>query len=1174
MRGCSRVVLILSAAVFFFLISTPLLFAQQNGVKRAVTFAELTYGMQVNAVVADGTGGFWFGGSTCSTTLPTTSNAIQKSWSGEPCGGRTGLLGRMTGSGTVTYLSYVGGSGELSDVFALAVGPRGNLYVAGTTDSTDFPTTSGAYQRACSTCGSSNGSLTDGFVTELSSDGSQIVYSTYIGGSDSDSIQAIAVDSTGRLNVAGYTLSADFPMTPGALQPTCGGGVSAIQTGDGFYARFAADGSSLQYSTCLGGSAYDIANGVAVDSNGNAYVAGTTHSSDFPTVNAVQPQRSPIDGYAPYAFLVRFGASAPVYSTYVGGSGGDDATGVAVVGDKVYMAGSVVGDFPGAGDFAPDVASAYIAELSAASGAVARSVAVHGTPGSGAVGEALRVDANHVAYLTGYFIANDCDGCGPDAGRYPSTWDAYKRQLPLGDSDAMLSIVDFRPQDPTMLYSTVLGGEQGDVGLAVAPDGAGGVFIGGYSQSFDSINGQTPPPMEDEASSQSLVGHISVEQVVMPTPPADIALYAYDPTGISPTAIAGDWKIVQDSTAAGGWSVHEPDAGAAKVATAAAHPHNYFELEVVAQANVSYHLWLRMKADGNSYQNDSVWVQFSDSIDAGGNPVWRIHSTDGTPVSLEDCSGCGDQGWGWNDNGYGTPGTPVIFATSGWHTIRIQQREDGIAIDQIVLSSSKWANTAPGANKNDETAVPEAYVLPSGNVPPTVAITTPSDGKTYTPGSDIVVGASANDPDGGVSRVDFYANSRLIGSSWAAPYSTSWHNAPPGAYALTAVATDNQGAQTTSAPVSVTMTGGTSGGLPAGWTDGDVGNTGAAGSASYASGTYTVHGAGADVWGTSDAFNYVYTPLLNNGWIVARVATVSDQANWVKAGVMIRGSLGPSSWQAFMLVSHTKGLAFQRRTADGAVSVSTLGSPSTAPHWVKLSRDYKTISAYESTDGVNWTFVGADTFPADSVAFIGLAVSSHVSGTLATATFDSVKTSVPPPWTDGDIGDVPFKGSAEYSDGTFTVTGSGADVWGTSDAFHYVFQNLEGDGTIIAHVATIENVSPWVKAGVMIRSGFNPSSTHVFMLVSASKGVAFQRRDALAGTSVSTAGSAAIAPRWVKITRTGDTFSGYESADGVHWTLVGTDTIAMGTGVDIGLAVTSHNTSTSATCTFDHVSVQ
>ncbi len=664
----------------------------------------------------------------------------------------------------------------------------------------------------------------------------------------------------------------------------------------------------------------------------------------------------------------------------------------------------------------------------------------------------------------------------------------------------------------------------------------------------------------------------------MPTPPADIVLYAYDSsgTGFNPTAIAGEWTLQQATGAAGGWIVRDPDQGTAKVTTPAADPHNYFELEFLAEANVPYHLWMRMKADNDSYQNDSVWVQFSDSVDPHGNPVWRIGSTDAAGVVLEDCSGCGEQGWGWNDNGYGAAGTPVVFATSGWHTIRIQQREDGIAFDQIVFSSSQWANTAPGANKNDGTILRQSFALPSpsGDIPPTVSITNPSDGSTVEPGSNITITASADDSDGTIASVDFYANGTVLGRSTTVPYSTSWQGVQRGTYSVYAVATDNQGAVTTSSSISVLVAGGAPHGLPAGWIDADIGNTGASGSATYSNGVFTVRGAGADVWGTSDATNYVYMPMSASGWIVARVATVSNQASWVKAGVMIRGSLDPSSAQAFMLVSHAKGVAFQRRTADGNPSVSTAGSASTAPRWVKLVRSGATISGYESTDGSNWTLVGTDTTAISGPAFIGLAVSSHVAGTVATATFDSVTTSVPAGWGDADVGSVRVPGTASYGNGTFTVTGSGADIWGSADAFHYAATSLNGDGTIVARVATVQNVDAWTKAGVMIRETQNAGSAHAFMLVSAGKGVAFQRRDVTDGASVSTAGSASTAPRWVKLTRSGNTFTAYESSDGTSWTQVGTDTIPMAHTVYVGLAVTSHNTSASATCTFDHVSIQ
>jgi hypothetical protein len=146
------------------------------------------------------------------------------------------------------------------------------------------------------------------------------------------------------------------------------------------------------------------------------------------------------------------------------------------------------------------------------------------------------------------------------------------------------------------------------------------------------------------------------------------------------------------------------------------------------------------------------------------------------------------------------------------------------------------------------------------------------------------------------------------------------------------------------------------------------------------------------VWGTADAFHYAYRTLDGDGTIVARVSSIQLVNNWTKAGVMIRNSLSPSAAQAFMLVaaSPVKGVPFQRRVADGNISVSTTGSQSTAPRWVKLVSTGATISGYESADGVSWTLVASDTFALNASVFVGLGVSSHVAGTNATAVFDNV----------------------------------------------------------------------------------------------------------------------------------------------------------------------------------------
>jgi phosphatidylserine/phosphatidylglycerophosphate/cardiolipin synthase-like enzyme len=176
----------------------------------------------------------------------------------------------------------------------------------------------------------------------------------------------------------------------------------------------------------------------------------------------------------------------------------------------------------------------------------------------------------------------------------------------------------------------------------------------------------------------------------------------------------GSWQAVSDSTAASGVRMHQADRGAGKVTTPAAAPANYFEVSINALAQISYHLWLRGKADANSYTNDSVWVQFTNSLDAAGRAVWRIGSATATAVSIERCNGCGVQGWGWSDNGYGTLGPAVRFSTSGVQRIRIQQREDGVSIDQIVLSPSRYLATPPGAAKNDSTILREAGVASLG----------------------------------------------------------------------------------------------------------------------------------------------------------------------------------------------------------------------------------------------------------------------------------------------------------------------------------------------------------------------------------------------------------------------------------------------------------------------------
>ena len=190
-----------------------------------------------------------------------------------------------------------------------------------------------------------------------------------------------------------------------------------------------------------------------------------------------------------------------------------------------------------------------------------------------------------------------------------------------------------------------------------------------------------------------------------PPPPgaADIVLH------MTNAVLVGAWQLVDDPTAASGKATVLPNLGRAKATTATATPADYFELTFTAVANTPYRLWIRGHADGNSGANDSVHVQFTDSVDVSGVPTGQIGTTSSHAVNLEDCSGCGNSGWGWEDNGWGTPttlGPEIRFATDGVKTIRVQNREDGYFIDQIVLSPSNYITNAPGLNKDDSTVLP------------------------------------------------------------------------------------------------------------------------------------------------------------------------------------------------------------------------------------------------------------------------------------------------------------------------------------------------------------------------------------------------------------------------------------------------------------------------------------
>jgi len=175
------------------------------------------------------------------------------------------------------------------------------------------------------------------------------------------------------------------------------------------------------------------------------------------------------------------------------------------------------------------------------------------------------------------------------------------------------------------------------------------------------------------------------------------------------------------------------------------------------------------------------------------------------------------------------------------------------------------------------------------------------------------------------------------------------------------------------------------------------------------------------------------------------------------------------------------------------------------------------------------------------------------------------------PWLSQDVGSVGVNGGASLSNGVFTVTGSGGDIWNTADAFQFVYVPVTGNATIVARVPSVQNTDPWSKAGVMIRESLAANAANALIAVTPGNGVTWQTRSGTGGATVNTPAAGLTAPYWVKLVRSGNTFTGYRSPDGVTWTPQGTATFAMASTAFIGLALTSHNNALSCTAAFDNV---
>jgi len=442
--------------------------------------SELLYGTYLGGgeaeehldIAVDSNGAAYVAGSTVSPDFPTTAGAF-----GTPrvSGGWDAFVVKLNASGTnLIYCAFLGGDeGNPDEGRGIAVDQLGNAYVTGHTFSADFPTTAEAYDRT------HNGEH-DAFVVKVNATGSDLDYATFLGGTLFESGSAIAIDTAGGAYVVGETVSSDFPTTSGALDTSYGGG---SQTGDGFAAKLNPTGNTLVYSTYLGGSLDDQANSVAVNASMEAYVAGDTLSTDFPTTSGVVgPDLSGNqDG-----FVVRLSSdgSNEIYGTYLGGPNWEWTNAIAVDGsDAAYVVGTS-SDIPttaGAYDTTADGLDAFVAKLNSSASAFVYCTMLGG---SGAdAGKSLAVDGDGAAYVAGETISTD----------FPTTAGAFDTSHGGGTcgtppdtyacDDAF--VAKLSPSGGFLEYATYLGGSSADVDPEVAVDSSGAAYVSGRTESTD-----------------------------------------------------------------------------------------------------------------------------------------------------------------------------------------------------------------------------------------------------------------------------------------------------------------------------------------------------------------------------------------------------------------------------------------------------------------------------------------------------------------------------------------------------------------------------------------------------------------------------------------------------------------------------------------------------------------
>jgi len=1222
------------------------------------------------AIAVDATGAAYIAGITESSDFPVTPGAFQTAFrGGAGSNPRDVFVAKINAAGThFDYVTYLGGSGN-DEAFGVAVDAGGNAYVTGFTESSDFPTTAGAFRTTIAIGGH------DGFVAKLNATGSGLVYSTYFGAFGTQG-SSIAVDASGSAYVAGFTVSSTLPVTAGAIMPPRTS--SAQQIDDAYLLKLSPDGASVVYGTYIAGAAEDVATGVAIDPAGHAIVTGWTKSLDLVTTSgSVQP--------APNSASFR---STDGGQTFTADNGGIRAASVGAVAIDPQQPSNVYEASPDAGVLkstdggatwsrvfsgpASDIAISPIAPstlFAVASNGTSTPFLARSTDAGASWTVVLPVVAKVALAASNpstlYVIRGGGDVVkSTDSG---NTWttvlaSAGALSLAVDPTNASIAYVglaasqvkkttdggvtwrsstvpSFAPStvdnvavDPTLpsvvwasvqnsLFKSADGGASwsstlGPAGHRVAFDGGTMYATGGIDGVLQKTTdrGGTWTTLTLRGNTVAAFGLAANAGVVFVGIKAHVDSFAYKidtgaTTGAAVLMYGTYLGGTLDDTAAG---VAIDSSGNAVIALQTAS----IDLPVTAPTAQRVMALARLAPDGASYRAftwagagssystvqavvaDRAGFAYMVGADADGSYYWidQVDPTGVTTISYNAGGEAVDQSqrlaaavdaassvYVIGAVYYGGLATTATAPQPGFGGVKdafvekfaFADSTTDFARGRPAVASSIEASQYAAANAVDgdpttrwssqwsdpqwiyvdlgqrvqidhvvlrwETAYGREYAIQVSDD----AVTWTDPPHVFSRGGTDVIGPMRGVVGRYVRMYGFQRGTQWGYSLWSfevygAPVSTP---PPPSA-------------------------------LPSPWKSADVGAVGMTGSASYANGTFDVSGAGADIWGTSDAFQFVYQPISGDQDIVASVDSLQNTNPYAKAGLMFRESLDPGSRHVILDMRPDGSIEFMMRDTTGGATTFLASGSHAFPAQLRLRRAGTLITAFIGSGGGAWQEIGHITVAMAASLDAGLAVTSHDTSRSALATFsDAFVTPLfenwPAPWTDDDIGAVGRAGSASYASGTFTVNGSGADIWGTADAFNYVSQPTTGDFSIVAHVAGVQNTNPYAKAGVDMRDTKTASSAHVILDVRPDGSIEFMQRAANGASTTFIAGGSHALPVYLMLVREGTTVTGAISSDGNTFTPIGQTTVAIAATTFAGMAVTSHDTALLNTSVFD-----